>query len=359
MSITQEMKFRKWERYKKLSAIVSKRLRSLNDSKLVNRGENMADCARFIEWAVCPDCGTLKIANAYLCRDRLCPTCAWRLSLRRYSEMIQVFEATGIGLDERNVAMLTVTIKNVGIDDLGDTIDKMLAAWSKLMKRRPVHKNLLGWARSLEITNIGNGYHPHIHALLVMPPNHFITQEDWCQMWKESLEIDYTPIVDIRMAYNNKEKKSNDLNSNFDISVQVSAAVEALKGPLNVNINFNTPINSGVKSPHGLEPVTTTAAARAMEYSFKPNMLSNIPQNELRQFAYAIRKRRLVTFGGVIAETRKALKMEDDDTPESSEIATSGNIDIPLCPKCGAECSKIAYEWANDCYIESNNRCIH
>lgn len=338
--ISRDDQLRKWGRYKELSAGVAKRLMSLKNPRMIARGELMSDCARNIAWAVCPDCGTAKIYNAYLCRDRLCPTCAWRLAMRRYAEMIQVFEATGIGLGDMNVAMLTVTVKNVGIDKLKDTISDMLAAWSKLMKRRPVRKLLLGWARSLEITNIGRGYHPHIHALLIMPQGEFIDQREWAQMWRESLDVDYTPITDIRLSYDNgKVERPRAAESGFDISARISAAVETLKCSVDIHLEIDRTVQF-----EAVNDVSASAAAKAMEYSFKPKMLSGIPQRELERFALAIKDRRLVSFGGIIAETRRELKLKDDDLPSSSDI------DVPLCPQCGADCAEIVYEWANGGY---------
>ena len=46
--------------------------------------------------------------------------------------------------------------------------------------------------------------HPHFHLILSVNKSYFsdtksyLSQEDWTNLWKESLKVDYTPIVDVR-----------------------------------------------------------------------------------------------------------------------------------------------------------------
>src|SRR5699024_9798846 len=63
-----------------------------------------------------------------------------------------------------------------------------------------------GYFRSLEITynKKDNTYHPHFHLILAVNESYFkdtriyLTQNDWTNLWKKSLKVDYTPVVDVR-----------------------------------------------------------------------------------------------------------------------------------------------------------------
>lgn len=115
------------------------------------RGDIMRDCSSRIEYTYCQECGSLHIRRTNLCRDRLCPICAWRLSLQRIGDMMQTLEYLHQQRAHISAAMLTLTIKNVDADNLSNTISHMLHAWDRLLKRRTVQKWVTGYARSIEI----------------------------------------------------------------------------------------------------------------------------------------------------------------------------------------------------------------
>ncbi len=68
--------------------------------------------------------------------------------------------------------------------------------------------------RSLEITynKEDDTYHPYFHLILAVNKSYFtdkdyyLSQENWTRLWKESLQVDYTPVVDVRRV------KSKDKN---------------------------------------------------------------------------------------------------------------------------------------------------
>jgi hypothetical protein len=60
---------------------------------------------------------------------------------------------------------LTLTMRNV--DDLSqDAVRKLRRAFGKLRNRKLWKAHVRGGAASIEVTNIGNGWHPHLHAIL-------------------------------------------------------------------------------------------------------------------------------------------------------------------------------------------------
>lgn len=101
---------------------------------------------------------------------------------------------------------LTLTVKNVPGAKLNDTISQLTKSFDRLFKRTKVQKNLIGFLRSVEVTHNEeeDTYHPHIHVLLMVKSSYFksksdyISQEEWGDMWSQSLKVDYVPMVDIR-----------------------------------------------------------------------------------------------------------------------------------------------------------------
>lgn len=106
---------------------------------------------------------------------------------------------------------LTLTVKNVPGEELSQSFTSLTKAFDRLFRRAKVKKNLIGFLRATEVTHneITGDYHPHLHVLLMVKSSYFkskadyITQEEWGQMWSQSLKVDYIPMVDVRAV---KEK---------------------------------------------------------------------------------------------------------------------------------------------------------
>ena len=79
--------FARWQYHKQLSQQMAARLAILG---LTARAERMYMCGSDLVFDKCADCGHVHVRQAQLCRDRLCPTCNWRLSLKRYARMSDI-----------------------------------------------------------------------------------------------------------------------------------------------------------------------------------------------------------------------------------------------------------------------------
>jgi plasmid rolling circle replication initiator protein Rep len=97
---------------------------------------------------------------------------------------------------------MTLTIRNCEVRDLRKTLDVMRQAWVRLTQLRCFPAR--GWVRAVEITR-STKYrtaHPHYHCLLMVPPAYFqgdyLKQDQWAELWRQCLRIDYRPVVDIR-----------------------------------------------------------------------------------------------------------------------------------------------------------------
>jgi hypothetical protein len=102
---------------------------------------------------------TTKVVKANLCHHPLCPFCAWRKHSKNAMHIAKALH----GMD--NLYLLTLTIDNT------ETIAKpdisLLIKNSTHMMRKVMGCN--DYVATIEITNKGKGFHPHVHAIVYMP----------------------------------------------------------------------------------------------------------------------------------------------------------------------------------------------
>jgi plasmid rolling circle replication initiator protein Rep len=99
---------------------------------------------------------------------------------------------------------LTLTVRNISIGELRETLGIMTRAWKRLSERRQFPG--LGFVRSLEVTystsEAGNA-HPHFHCLIAVDRTYFIgrnyiKQDKWRELWRDCLRADYLPQVNVK-----------------------------------------------------------------------------------------------------------------------------------------------------------------
>lgn len=293
-----EEKFKKWTEKKKQNIVIADKM---IDAGFKKRGAFMRDCGTFLQYKVCPDCGKSFISSANLCRDRLCPTCAWRLSLKRFAEMCQVMNSINES-DLGCAGFLTLTVRNCKPENLRYTIQKMNEDWNRMLSGRKIKPMLLGWAKSLEITynEKTNLFHPHFHVIILF--NDFLGEGEtnilFRKAWTKATRLPYEPITDFRMIDGTKESLASD-NDNI-----YNAILETFK------------------------------------YSVKDHELESMPLQTFRDFVLAIQGLRFVSFGGIIKQARKSLGLkENEESDEEIELIRDN------CT-CGAELLKLVCEWS-------------
>lgn len=237
----------------------------------VKRAGRVMECGTYIEGDIVQvaDKQLLKITHANFCKIRLCPMCQWRRAAKVQTQMLQVFDL--LRPQKYRYLLLTLTIPNPDGSHLKDKVDEMHKAWDKLTKRREVKRVLQGYYRSLEVThNLDkNTYHPHFHAILVVKPSYFaghsyIHRDKWLEMWQQSMGDSSITQVDIRPLKTDSEK--------------------SLMKSLQETCKY-------ICKPAGLlDPDDMDMTAEVVGYVHK-----------------ALEKRRLISFGGVFKEARKAL----------------------------------------------------
>lgn len=150
------------------------------------------------------------------CQLRFCPVCSWRKSLKTAS----VIYSNLLKIENPHFIFLTLTIKNCEIFDLKDTLKLMSISFSRMRKTTQWQNSIKGFIRSLEITVANDGLmHPHFHILLQVNSSYlkhkktYITQEDFTSMWKNSLKVDYKPIVHVVTIKPKSDTKDSLLSS--------------------------------------------------------------------------------------------------------------------------------------------------
>lgn len=320
-SIPQPQALGKWQRMKIDALWASKMMMAaaMHDSPLSRRAGRMSACGDQLEFMYNPTTGKTSIKRASLCRDRLCPVCSWRLSMKRTNEMQQTITHLLSKQDYKGI-MLTLTVKNCTRDAIRDTIKHLCSSYSRLSKHRAWKRYIRGSARSIEITYSpkNDDYHPHIHALLLVDGGYRceLTQQDFAAMWRTAARLDYTPIVDVRYTYAKAETAENDT----DELNEAEAILQTDK---------LSAMSDGI--------------IEATKYALKPSALRRILADEqLNSIAAQLAGHRLISYGGDIKTARAELLYADE---ESLKDETD---DLPLEEVGSTELHRLAYQWSSD-----------
>lgn len=267
----KELNIKKKEHAEIVGTIIS----ALKQTKhyTTEKAERIADCGSFI--TVSPATG--KITSANFCKNKLCPICQWRKSLKVYGEISQIQKE--VEKEINKFIFMTLTLSNT--KELSSGISHILKAFYNLSNDRTFKKMSQGYIRTLEITyNEKKGtWHPHIHLIIAVKKSYFkkdyTDQKKWCDIWERCAGITYRPIIDIRTV---KEKSGNYIKAIAEIS----------------------------------------------KYAIKPFQTDNINQLEIAYHSIyqSTHNRRLRSYGGIYAKIKKELNFNDGETTEDKSSET-------------------------------------
>lgn len=234
-----------------------------------------ATCATWIQFLVSSS-GERQLSAANFCQLRLCPMCISRRAKRAAYKLSQVLDQ----VEAEHGAMflfLTLTIRNVDGDQLGEGILRLTKSWNKFMQHRHIKAAVKGWFRTIEITRRGKGYHPHIHAILAVTPEYFpsknglfIGHDEWVRRWRLALGVDYDPSVRIQTA-----------KAKGEVAGGRAAALEAAK--------------YAVKDEDYIDARLDDLEAAQI----------------VKDYTEGLRRRRLTAYGGWLRDAARALDAED------------------------------------------------
>ena len=119
--------------------------------------------------------GEPEINNVFFCREKYCPTCQRRKSLKAYAEGMRLAARLA---DSFAFLHLVLTVRNCDGAELRHTIQHMNTACSKLLRGGLCKSPFKGVLRCLEITvnTVNNTFHPHFHCLVAVKKSYFTSR---------------------------------------------------------------------------------------------------------------------------------------------------------------------------------------
>ena len=177
-------------------------------SKFQDYANRVQDCSQLLGFGLTmgdSDVAKLKLRTAKFCRVRHCPVCQWRRSLMWKAKAYKVLPKIIESYPKHRWLFLTLTIKNIDITTLKETLKAMNSGFRRMAKLKGFPA--IGWLRSTEVTRGRDGSaHPHFHCLLLVPSSYFgvnyVKQSEWVEMWRKSMRLDYNPILDVQAVKN-------------------------------------------------------------------------------------------------------------------------------------------------------------
>lgn len=284
------------------------------------------ECGEYLKFKECPAGHRegQKLVSANFCRDRLCPLCQWRRAMKLAYQVNTVCHLALLEQPGLKFLFLTLTTKNVKAENLGAAIDQLNYAFKKLMNRKEVKRSVEGYFKAIEVTYNSNrgDYHPHFHVILAVKPSYFqryyyIRQSRWVELWKESLKVNYTPIVHIETI--KARKKGDKPQIEKDNEEYMRAMSRAVAETAKYSVKPEDYISEDIKS------------------------VSNI----VLTLSDALKGRRLISYGGILLEQRKKLNMDDleGENVDLINITKEDEEEKCTCPICNSNLIDIVYTW--------------
>lgn len=246
-------------------------------NNLININYNMVHCANILEFKLFED-NTKKLNKAMFCRNRLCPMCNWRRSKKIFGQVSKIVQEID-RLNKYNYIFLTLTLKNCTSNELEKNINLLSNSFRKMFNKSEKVKSICkGYFRAIEVTynKKENTYHPHIHCIIVVDKYYFskrnrnyITIEEWQLIWQHYLKVDYLPICDVRKVK----------GMNYKAVAEVSKYT--VKSKDIIIYNKNKTVNE------------------------------KLTDDNIFNLHFALKSKRLVSFGGIFKEYHKKLNLED------------------------------------------------
>lgn len=158
---------------------------------LIGLAPKIHQCGEYLRFREYYTVNKVRLSGAYFCKAHLlCPFCA----IRRGSKLVEEYSkrhAQILAQDKGiKTSMLTITIKNGS--DLAERQNHLQKSLQKLFSHRRETKRgksktefgkVIGLVGTFEVTNKGNGWHPHAHIMLVH--REYIRAEKLKEEWKK------------------------------------------------------------------------------------------------------------------------------------------------------------------------------
>lgn len=296
-------------------------------------------CGKTLIYAQNPDTKKLELAMAMFCQKRLCPLCAWRRSVRTFRNVYSI--VTDREFRDVEFIFLTLTVRNCSGAELPGTLDRLLEAWRIVTRNEwgAFQRSFLGTLRSLEITynRKEKTYHPHIHALVAVPPGYFkksnpdyISHDRLRGIWIDALN---RAGRNVPLGTSIRELDRETFGARLDLGPVMETAVKTAREKYPA-IDYAPQVRI-----EKMKNATGKGIAEVAKYTVKPGDYIDLPE-VVAVLDPALRRRRLIAYGGLFKTVRNRLKLEDEEMA-AGDITGLRAEDILKNPLI----KKIALEW--------------
>jgi plasmid rolling circle replication initiator protein Rep len=276
----------------------------------------------------------VKLIDARFCKVPYCPMCQSRRSLKWRAKFLAALPDIQAKYPSHKWVFLTLTIKNCDLSELRSHVQHMGKSFTRLSQLADYP--LVGAIKSLEVTRVWDWYdrtgnfigrhgttwyyrskdpdklewtakptnevHPHFHILGLVKASYFtgrcyINQDQWTEMWKQSLRIEYDPIVHIQLVKNKKGKAP--IENPNEIENDQSGMIKGICETLKYTVKENDLVGKFCED-------------------------DNVNSNWLKTITQELYKLRRVDYGGVLKEFGKEVEKSMEDLIEIEEKEENG-----------------------------------
>ena len=175
----------------------------------VKEAKKLADCANYLLFRHYYTVDKVRLHAASFCKKHLlCPMCAIRRGAKMLKAYLDKYEAVMVEHGHLRPYLVTVTVKNG--PDLDERLKHLRGALRRMSqarrdyianpkKRRHVEfVKSQGGFHSIEVTNKGQGWHPHAHMiwLCASEPDQKALSAEWLGWTGDSFIVDVRPLHD-------------------------------------------------------------------------------------------------------------------------------------------------------------------
>ena len=221
----------------------------------------MHECGNYLVFKNYYTVGRVRLSKATFCKKhQLCPLCAIRRGAKQLKAYVDKVEHVRNEFPRLRASLVTLTVKNG--EDLEERFSHLQKSVKTLLTRRRLalagnrhkteFKKIQGAVGTYEVTNKGNGWHPHTHMIVLHEEEIDSSKlsEEWKSITGDSFILDVRPI-------HNPDDLASDFVEVFKYAVKFSdlslsdnlAAYAALNGK---RLIFSFGLLWGVKVPESM-----------------------------------------------------------------------------------------------------------
>lgn len=172
----------------------------------VKEAAKLASCANYLLFRHYYTVDKVRLHAASFCKKHLlCPMCAIRRGAKMLKAYLDKYEAVRQDNPHLRPYLVTLTVKNG--PELAERLNHLRGAMRRMTQARRDHakgKRFVEFARSMggfhsiEVTNKGQGWHPHVHMiwLCASEPDQKALSAEWLDWTGDSFIVDVRPLHD-------------------------------------------------------------------------------------------------------------------------------------------------------------------